>query len=344
MNSSLLLFNALIAFLFLSVSPAQKKSSSFNVPPNLNSDLRSEMYGSIHSLLVVKSGVEIIDYSVNDEPAPVESVSKSIAGLVVAIAVDKGFLKLEDPVSKHLSAFRYSVSNNWNAVTIRDLLKMKSGLIWEEDKRPESENPVYNMYSSADPFEYILKLPVKKEKQFNYSSGDAALLSAVVQSATGSSVQQFAQRFLFQPLGIENYKWADYKNGFTNTSGGLMISPSDLIKVGQLVLQDGIYNGKRIISSTTLHQLFEYHAHLSGYSDVDGYGMMWWLNSFDPGTGYNVKIVSANGFANKHLLICKELDLAIVITGVHNYNSHHYFELIRMIFRTVIEQEEKLYS
>jgi CubicO group peptidase (beta-lactamase class C family) len=151
-------------------------------------------------------------------------------------------------------------------------------------------------------------------------------LSEVLQKATGVRTDHYADDRLFGPLGITDAKWVYSPMNIPQTGGGLRLSSRDLLKIAQLYLNGGNWQGRRVIDEAWVHTSTQPHARID---DETEYGYLWWLKSFKSGgKSYPAFFMTGNG-GNKAVAF-PGLDLVVVITST-NYNT-----------RGMHEQTEKL--
>ena len=143
---------------------------------------------------------------------------------------------------------------------------MTSGLEWDEKSVPYNDpgNSEYHQVRSRDWVKYVLERPIRDEPgtRYVYNTGSVHLLSAIIKSRSGLYANEFAEKVLFEPLGITRYDWNTDPKGYPctgGTHGGLGLRTRDVAKFGMLYLRDGQWNGKQVISedwvrkSTTKH-------------------------------------------------------------------------------------------
>ncbi|PLX12717.1 MAG: hypothetical protein C0598_05535, partial [Marinilabiliales bacterium] len=232
-------------------------------------------YGEIHSMLVYKDDKLVLEEYFSghqyqwdapghfgkyvrwnkDMPHCIHSDTKSIVSLCIGIAVDKGFIKdINQSIFDYLPDYQYLNKNNREYVTIEHLLTMTSGFRWEEWGKSlgSVENDQIGMWFWEEgPNIYVLKreLLAVPGTRFNYSGGDIQLLAEILQNATGMSLDKFSEKYLFEPLGITSFDWwLIFRSGEIQAAGGLKLTPRDMIKIGALMLNNGKWNGKQIIS------------------------------------------------------------------------------------------------
>jgi CubicO group peptidase (beta-lactamase class C family) len=294
-------------------------------------DIQDGGFENLHSLLIVKDGRLVfeeyfrghnqrnIDY--------VASVTKSVTSILVGIAIDQGFIENSD---QYLVELLPSYADVINADPLKQklqlwhLLSMTSGLEWDEDTFPygDSRNDATAMERSTNAVLFVLNRPVIREpgSQFQYSGANPMLLSAILQEATGMTAAEFAKLYLFEPLGISQYRWDAYADGHTHTDGGLSLRPRDMAKIGQLILNGGQWNGVRIVSEAWVAESTQ--ARMTVSPGIQ-YGYQWWrenqavyLETVEP--------YFAAGFGGQLINVYPDQKMIIVVTSDtanHNENS-----------------------
>ena len=184
----------------------------------------------------------------------IQSVSKSVTSALVGIALERGEIEsIDTEIFEYFSKYDHLFDSKLKrSITIRDLLNMASGIKWDEDSYPYTNplNDAASMENSHDWLEYILSLPMEYEpgSKFVYNSGITVLISHILEVATGISLDKYAEKYLFEPIGIENYFWKKTPTGLTDAEGGLYLSTEDFAKIGLLYLNNGVSNGRQILT------------------------------------------------------------------------------------------------
>jgi len=233
---------------------------------------------NLHSVLIVRNGKLVLDASfypydgktVHDQA----SVTKSVMTTLIAMAVDQGKLKLDDPL---LAFFPDRTIANRDAakerITVRHLASMSSGL---DCTAANDEETLHAMEQSKDFVQFALdrKMISEPGKQFVYCSPGMHLLSAVLQKATGMTALAFAQQNLFTPLGIQDVIWPTDPQGFNHGWGDLYLHPRDMAKLGFLWLNRGQWAGKQLVPQSWVEIAVKTQLK-TGTDDDYGYG--WWI-------------------------------------------------------------------
>lgn len=269
-------------------------------------------FGYIHSLLIVKDGTLAFEeyfYGYDREALhTLASCTKSVASLLIGIAIDRGDIEsVDQEIYSFFPDYERFRTDGWEKVKLEHILSMTAGLDWPEDWGGW-------FYVSRDYFEEVLKRPVVKDpgSEFDYVSPNATLLAGVIKQATGDHADEFAERRLFRPLGIEEYDWDEGRNrGYPRTDGTLKLRPRDMAKIGALVLSDGEWKGKRIVSEAWIEESTAAHTTDNGH---EGYGYAWWSTEREF-EGRTLTAVFARGAGDQFIVVISDLDLIVVTTG-----------------------------
>ena len=261
----------------------------------------------------------------------VKSVTKSVASLVLGIAVDRGLIgSVDQPIFSFFPELADLRSPEKDRIQLVHALTMSMGLKWvEATPATGNDSDEDRMHMASDPCRYVLGLPVTAPagQEFFYNTGALTLVSAVVRKATGSPLDEFAKATLFEPLGISDTEWSRVK-GDTDAGGGLRLRPRDMAKIGQLVLAGGRWNGRQIVSkewieaSTTLRLKA---------TDSQSYGYLWW------GGGIKFPWIGGLGRGGQSIRIVPSLDLVVAVTaGYYQDYSPQAFQMQYSVFRDVL--------
>lgn len=246
-----------------------------------------------------------------------QSMTKSVTALLVGIALDRGNLKsLDTPVLSFFPDYADLRTPDKLRITVRDVLTMRTGLHWQYKPFLDMAR---RMDAAPDPFRFFLEQPMTGTpgKTLRYNNGTAEMAGAIVHRASGLPLDQFAKRHLFDPLAIDDWEWGRMANGDPGASWGLRLRPRDVAKIGQLVLNRGIWRGRRVVSSEWIEQMIAPHVVLPHVK----YGYLWWLDR-RPIDGRDVDVVKAIGWGGQYLDVIPSLDLVLVVTaGLYDFNG-----------------------
>lgn len=266
--------------LILPLSPIQAKDfSALEKYLFQNTNLRT------HTLLVYQNGEVQLERSDPpfrpDQKYRLWSMTKSVFNLLWGIVLEQKKISVNTPVHRFLPSFGHS------KITLRHLLQMTSGIEWTESySNPLASDVVAMLYGSGNQdmsgFVQTLSLKFQPGSHFQYSSGDTNLLAGAFRAVLGKEWKGFEEKSLFHPLGIQDYTWERDHQGNWVASSYLYLKPHDLLKIGMLVLQNGVFEGKRLFSE----EWMKWSAAVSpGYPKAhqgDHLGAHWWTNQPAP--------------------------------------------------------------
>ena len=291
----------------------------------------------ISSFAIVKNGYLIVDETFDGysgtRPHTLQSVTKSITSTLVGAALQNGFIKRLD--QKVLFFFpEYEridhLDEHKKAMTLEHALTMRTGQAWTGERHL---GPL-NRYQ-GDKMKYVLDYPMETRpgKKWYYNSGIAILLGGLLQNATGMSTQDFAQRYLFDPLHIGDAQWRWGHKGIPHTGGGLYLKPHDMAKIGYLYLRNGRWGDKQLLPKWWVKRATERHVpdteDIAGISRIS-YGYLWWLMDMDKKSKSTAppEIYMAYGHWGQFIFVVPKHDMVVVFT---NDSSASYSDEIRPI-------------
>jgi len=146
--------------------------------------------------------------------------------------------------------------------------------------------------------------------KFVYNSGVTELLAHIFKKVTGSNIDEYAAANLFKPLGI-HYFWKHSPTGLPDTEGGLYLAPRDLARLGQLFMQNGMWDGKQFVSPRWLKESISLQIDVG--EDGWKYGFQWWLVPY--GESKDKYAWTAEGFGGQQMFVLPQYDLIAVFTG-----------------------------
>ena len=293
--------------------------------------IRNGRHGDIHSFLVVKDNQLVIEEYFADNARKhgpfitglfrnkvhhLASTTKSVTSTLVGIAIDRGFIKdVEDPIHKYLPAYASLFGEDKKRIRIRDMLTMTPGFEWRQSGVSDDRNDGMRMWGTGDVIRYVLQKPLEAEpgKQFNYTNGVPTVTGAIIKNAGGMEAGEFAEKYLFRPLGISQYVWTSYPDGSIETDGGLALRPRDLAKIGQLFLNNGAWNGKRIVSERWVLESTRERLRFGRFNRW-GYGYHWMQAECRVGNRV-VRSYFVPGDGNQIVAVFPELAMVVVFTA-----------------------------
>ena len=231
-------------FAFKRVRPEEAGVSSYLIGSFLHEVIKVKKL-DIHGILIIKDGNVICDAKTNgfdvNYPHVWHSLSKSVTSMAIGMLIDEGKLSLDDKVFKLLEKRVGPLSTlAYRNLTVRHLLTMTSGASFAEVGTVVEKNWLRSYFESGVSFQ-----PGKK---FNYNSLNSYVLSCIVKEVSGQGLCDYLKPRLFAPLGIKDFHWEKSPEGIENGGWGLYMCREDVAKLAQLYLDNGIWNGRRIIS------------------------------------------------------------------------------------------------
>jgi CubicO group peptidase (beta-lactamase class C family) len=351
--------------------PADEWRTSSPEEQNMNSTKLDSMYQTISSQDIGIDSIHIIrngylvyekyyEYYSHLNFHQMFSTTKSIISTLIGIANASGFItNLDEPV---LGIFPERTFLNEDArkqaLTIRHLLKMQSGLQWNENDVPmlnetvatddydlftnlsdtkflnwnyNSGNDWYQMVISPDWVQFVLDKPMVADPgtTFYYITGVSHVLSAIIHRKTGMNTEAFAQQYLFTPLGLTNYLWFNDSMDISMGGDGLWLQPFDMTKIGYLFLNNGNWNGSQIIPSSWIEESTQDYNPSPGSL---GYGYQWWVNS----EGY----YHTWGFGCQHIIVSPDKNLVVAITASEYHDSRTSLNIFRSFILKSIDVQD----
>jgi CubicO group peptidase (beta-lactamase class C family) len=247
------------------------------------------------------------------------SVSKSIVGMLYGIALGDG--KVPPPEAKLYQQFpEYSDlarQPGRERLTVAHVLSMTMGTEWDELTIPygDPRNSEVAMELSPDRYRYVLDRPIVGEPgvKWTYNGGCTALLGRLITKGTGDKLPDYARRVLFDPLGLGPSEWSNGLQGEAAAASGLRLRPPDLLRIGQLVLADGAWQGKQIVPAEWLRRS------TTPVVTIDGpfrYGWHWYLFQLPPeGSNDRGRTIGGIGWGGQRLFIFPGIDLVVVMNA-----------------------------
>lgn len=193
---------------------------------------------------------------------------------------------------------------------------MSPGFDWPEFGEWNCFSP---MVYSKNIIKFILERPIiiNPGEAMNYNSGCSHLLSAIIQKVTGMSAHAYAKEYLFKEIGICNSKWYD-REGISLGADGLRITSYDMLKFGNLFLNNGSLNGNQIISGEWIKESTT--ALYKTYDNIGYYAYHWWVSSFN-NNGIEINYYFPLGYGGQYIIIVPKFDLVVVFTSRIYNNS-----------------------
>jgi len=300
--------------------------------------IKSDRYGwgKQDSLLIYKDNKLLVEEYANswtrDDPHAMQSVSKSITSLLVGSLITED--KLADvnaPIVNYLPQYAHLLTNEKSNITLANFLNMSAGLEWNEWSVPytDPKNIRYAEIESDDSVAFTLKrnLTSKPGEHFSYSGGYVSVVGGVIDTAANQlTAADYARNSALAALCFKNSYWLKQNDGKTNTAGGVMMRSLDMLKVGQLMLNEGKWQGEQVIDKQWVIDSMDPAS--NPYNNT--YGYFWWHTDYAVG-GKTYPAVSASGWGGQEIVIIKDLNLVVVKTA-SNFSGSSQLPIIMRRF------------
>ena len=258
-------------------APAANLESFSTVPAIL-----AEKYPGVRAVVVARGDCVVFEYYRKGVTAgtrsPVYSVTKSVLSILVGIAIDRGYLRLDEKLSELLpEASEANVDPLVREITVRDLLTMTAGFA-PKPADVKIGDPTSSMWRR------LVDRPMRDApgSRFAYDTYDQNLLSVMLSRAIKEDARRFARRNLFDPLRIENYSWTVDSEGYLIGATSLFLTARDMAKIGVLYLQMGRWGDRRIVSSAFVSASTTKQSE-GGPPSNAAYGYFWWIGKTKTG-------------------------------------------------------------
>ncbi|HTU64972.1 MAG TPA: serine hydrolase [Steroidobacteraceae bacterium] len=286
----------------------------------------------IHAVLIARHGRLVFEEYFHgehrDKPHMTRSAAKSMTAVLAGAVMQSGApLKLSSPVYEVMNGGRFpaDLDPRKRGMTLEHLLTMSSGYFCDDgnDAAPGNEETMWDQREEPDFWRYTLNVPLATPpgERAIYCSANPNLALGMVARATGEMPVYSFDRLVARPMKLGNYAWLLDHAGNPYGGGGVMFLPRDFLKFGQLMLNGGTWEGRRILSRQFVAAASTPQYHLAGIY----YGYNWWMEDF-PYRERAVRAVMALGAGGQVITVVPELDLVVAFYA-GNYSSRVQREL-----------------
>lgn len=301
--------------------------------------INSKALVNTHSVLISKNKKLVFEAYFDgfnaQIPHDLRSASKSISSAIIGIAVDDGIIESVDEKLYNFipREYQYTKDSLKSKIKLKHLLTMSSGL----DVNNEAQEDNYQNAGNPNSWlKTVLEAPMVKEPgtYADYGSANPFLLGVCLNEKLKEPLETYMDERLFSPLGITNYiNQTDDTRKRPYFGGGMLLTPRDLLKFGQLYLNRGQWNGKQIISENWVEESMGTYLRLQDYPDKNEYGYLWWHDTYTI-NGKAFESIEARGAGGQFIFIVPELEAVCVITAGNFRNGKS--DQSREIFRNYI--------
>ena len=265
-------------------------------------EIEADKTQNMHNITILRGGKVIYECNFGGQdvssPKMTFSACKSITSIAIGMLIDEGKLSLKESAAS-IFEDRVNIIDKlrMDGITVEALLTMRSGIVFNEAESFTSSNWVKSFFSSAT--------QGKIGETFNYNSLNTYILSAIVYRKTGKHLSEYLAERLFKPLGIENYAWEKCPMGTEKGGWGLYMRPEDMGKIGTLVMNGGVWEGKRIVSEEYLKKATTAHALTPLEMGDFNYGYQIWV-------GKDTDTFLFNGMLGQNVMGFRESGIIVV--------------------------------
>ena len=320
-------------FLFIVLTSCNNRKTDLD-------ELKNEK--GIYSVIIIKNNITIFRQFYNGKTENdlfnIQSETKSIMAILIGISIDKGFIKsVDQPIAEFFPQLLSDKDTLKKEITIRHILNQTSGL--QDFEYPQLDK----WLTDTNPSALLIEQPLvsKPGTTYQYNTAATHLLSVIISKTAKMETAKFAEKYLFKPLSITSYKWDKLKDGY-NDGGGLSLwmKTDDLIKIGQLLLNNGEINHTQIVSKQWVSNLFKNENKLKATWGLKNslHGFCWYSATYK-----NQKVNYAMGYGGQFIFISPDINTTFAINYNHDTaegieQSNVFFEkYLPLIFKRINE-------
>jgi CubicO group peptidase (beta-lactamase class C family) len=264
----------------------------------------------LRSLLVSRSGRLALEHYAPGNRASrlanIKSASKSIISTLVGIAIERKLIRgVDEPIVRWFPELRKDPDRRKQAITIGDLLSMRSGL------ESTSGEHYGSWVGSRNWVRYALDRPMVSDPgtSMEYSTGTSHILSAILTKASRTSTHQFASEALAKPLGISLARWPRDPQGIYFGGNEMLMTPRQMVAFGEMYLNRGRVRGRQVVPAAWVDTSCVPRTR-SRFDPDREYGYGWWIQDFAGHRG-----CFAWGFGGQYIFVFPDSALVIVVTS-----------------------------
>lgn len=286
----------------------------------------------IESLFITQNNKDYSHFFVSEELKDIRSISKMVSGLAVGIAISKGYFNngvdtYIFPYFKNEIITNKRNLENLKKLQIKHLISYTAGY----DKQLLNKAHLNTIKEVTNYTSYALNYPLKYSpgEKFVFCNASIYLLSIIIEKETGMKLKEFVKQEIMDKLNIKNFEWEESLEKHTWGATGLKLLPSDLHKIGKVLLNNGKYNGNQIVPSNWINEMKKLR-NLSPNEYVKGRVIPKYAH------GYNLWL-SENGIyyhdakGGQYVICIPEKDMVITITADDEEHRHDILEHLRQL-------------
>jgi CubicO group peptidase (beta-lactamase class C family) len=301
---------------------------------NLMNRLRANPGHLVHGIVIVVDGKLVFEEyfsglthpTYGEQPVTysrerkhcLSSVAKSVTATLLGIAIGEGLITgVDEKVFDYFPELADLNVGQKGELGLRHLVTMSAGLQWDETTYPVGDvrNDLTQWFHyDGDLARFVLERPIVADPgtQFNYNGGLTNVLGEVIGRATGLRLDQFSEQYLFTPLDITDFSWYFMRPDFVYASGDVSLRLRDMAKIGQLYLQDGVWDGEQVLPAEWVElSASPYFTLTTSWHGHRGYSYGWWPMTSVYGAG----AFGASGWGEQTIIVMPEFNMVAVFTG-----------------------------
>lgn len=318
----------------------------------------SGIYQGIDSVAIARDGKLVLyvqfrdsvgefdDWVNNTDPERhvLHSTSKSFTSALVGIAIDQGAIASVDVPFYDL--FHYGAYDNWDArkadMTLEDALTMRLGIEWDEWSLPYTNRQndlVYLENNNTDWAKALLDLRMTSDPGtvFAYNTAATIAIGQALENATGMPMEDFANQHLFYPMQITTAAWWKSPTGLPVGGSGLFLKTRDMLKFGQLFIDEGVWQGQQLISPEWVAASVTRHVDVSGTTSLThDYGYQWWLTDLAYKNGSTPAYITS-GYGGQYIFAMPEIDVVVAFTGQNYEHGERIGDLYTLVEHFILD-------
>jgi CubicO group peptidase (beta-lactamase class C family) len=299
-------------------SPASENMDNAMVESAFRLVYDEERFIMARSLLVLRNGRLVAEAYPHDDGdrwqiQNLQSCTKSFTSILAGIALSRGLLdSLEQPFSQ-IYPDEFTHHPDKTDITIEDALTMRTGIDFND-----GDHTLDFYQTSGSSIDFVLSLPkdYPSGTVFHYNDGAPQFISAAIQQRAGKPLSSYADDYLFRPLQITDWKWEAAKDGRTFGAFSLYLKPRDAAKFGQLLLNNGRWNGQQLVDGSWIARSTQ--PLVTSSSNGASFGYYFWI--YPAYQGY-----AAIGHGGQRIFVVPSKNLLIVYTA-WPYTSSELFD------------------
>jgi CubicO group peptidase (beta-lactamase class C family) len=304
---------------------------------SLNQKIAEDAFKNITSIVVIKNGKLLIEEYFNGANRntlhDTRSVGKSFTSALMGLAIDDGYVESVNQTLKDfydLTKFK-NYSSKKDSVTLKSLLTMSSGFDGSDDN-PDSPGNEEKMYPTSNWVKFTLDLPMDNTKiigkNWDYFTAGVIVLGHILQKNVPGGLEKYANRKLFEPLGITQYEWQYTPQNVVNTAGSVQMNSLDYAKFGLLYENKGMWNGKEILTKSWVKSTFTKYLTLP--DNQFNYGYLFWNKTFNI-NGKDCETFFSTGNGGSKIYVFTNQPLVVIITATAFNKPFQHIQVDRIM-------------